>query len=79
VPVVVAKGIRKSARASRKPPTICASPVRENVPLARGLYKYGRVDQPIPAIFYQAVAMMLAALFKQGFATSGLYPAIRTS
>ena len=49
-------------------------PVRENVPLARGLYKYGRVDQPIPGIFYQAVAIVLAALFKQGFVTNDPNP-----
>ncbi|HEX4140898.1 MAG TPA: EscU/YscU/HrcU family type III secretion system export apparatus switch protein, partial [Candidatus Methylacidiphilales bacterium] len=71
VPVVLAKGIRKSALRIKEAAYELRIPVRENVPLARGLYKYGRVDQPIPGIFYQAVAIVLAALFKQGFATTG--------
>ena len=71
VPVVMAKGIRKSALRIKEAAYELRIPVRENVPLARGLYKYGRVDQPIPGIFYQAVAIVLAALFKQGFSTSG--------
>ena len=71
VPVVLAKGIRKSALRIKEAAYDLRIPVRENVPLARGLYKYGRVDKPIPAIFYQAVAIVLAALFKQGFSTSG--------
>ena len=47
--------------------------VREDRPLARGLYKYGRVDQPIPPIFFQAVAAILAALYRQGFHPSETY------
>jgi len=47
--------------------------VREDRPLARGLYKYGRVDQPIPAIFYQGVAVILASLYRQGFNASDAY------
>jgi len=74
VPVVLAKGIRKSALRIKEAAYELRIPVRENVPLARGLYKYGRVDKPIPAIFYQAVAIVLAALFKQGFATTGADP-----
>ncbi len=41
--------------------------MKRDVPLAQGLYKYGRVGQPIPAIFYQAVAAILALLYRQGF------------
>jgi flagellar biosynthesis protein FlhB len=78
VPVVLAKGIRKSALRIKEAAFDLRIPVRENVPLARGLYKYGRVDQPIPALFYQAVAIVLAALFKQGFATSGGDPNFMT-
>ena len=78
VPVVLAKGIRKSALRIKEAAYELRVPVRENVPLARGLYKYGRVDKPIPAIFYQAVAIVLAALFKQGFATSGGDPNFMT-
>ena len=47
--------------------------VREDRPLARGLYKYGKVDQPIPSIFYQGVAIILAALYRQGFQASDAY------
>ena len=74
VPVVLAKGIRKSALRIKEAAYDLRIPVRENVPLARGLYKYGRVDQPIPALFYQAVAIVLAALFKQGFVTNDPNP-----
>jgi flagellar biosynthesis protein FlhB len=74
VPVVLAKGIRKSALRIKEAAYDLRIPVRENVPLARGLYKYGRVDQPIPAIFYQAVAIVLAALFRHGFSASDPNP-----
>ena len=74
VPVVLAKGIRKSALRIKEAAYDLRIPVRENVPLARGLFKYGRIDQPIPAIFYQAVAIVLAALFKQGFESTDPNP-----
>lgn len=74
VPVVLAKGIRKSALRIKEAAYELRIPVRENVPLARGLYKYGRVDQPIPSIFYQAVAVVLAALFKEGFRSTDPNP-----
>jgi flagellar biosynthesis protein FlhB len=67
VPVVVAKGIRKSALRLKEHAYDLRIAVRENKPLARGLYKHGKVDQPIPAIFYQGVAIILASLFRQGF------------
>ena len=57
---------------------IAIIPVRENKPLARGLYKYGRVDQPIPAIFYQGVAIILATLFRQGFVATDPNPGYLT-
>ena len=72
-PIVVAKGIRKSALRIKEHAYDLRIAVRQDIPLARGLYKYGRVDQPIPAIFYQAVAVILAALYKQGFHTSDIY------
>jgi flagellar biosynthesis protein FlhB len=74
VPVVLAKGIRKSALRIKEAAYDLRIPVRENKPLAQGLYKYGRVDQPIPAIFYQGVAIILASLFKQGFVTTDPNP-----
>src|SRR5262249_49025068 len=74
VPVVLAKGIRKSALRIKEAAYELRIPVPENVPLARGLYKYGRVDQPIPAMFYQMVAVVLAALFKEGFRSTDPNP-----
>jgi flagellar biosynthetic protein FlhB len=74
VPIVLAKGIRKSALRIKEAAYELRIPVRENKPLAQGLYKYGRVDHPIPAIFYQGVALILATLFKQGFVTSDPNP-----
>jgi flagellar biosynthesis protein FlhB len=73
VPIVVAKGIRMSALRIKERAYDLRIAVREDRPLARGLYKYGRVDQPIPAIFYQGVAIILAALYRQGFQTSNAY------
>jgi flagellar biosynthetic protein FlhB len=72
-PIVVAKGIRMAALRIKEHAYDLRIAVRQDVPLARGLYKYGRIDQPIPAIFYQAVAAILAALYKQGFQASNIY------
>lgn len=73
VPIVVAKGIRMSALRIKERAYDLRIAVREDRPLARGLYKYGKVDQPIPAIFYQGVAVILAALYRQGFNASDAY------
>ena len=73
VPIVVAKGIRKSALRIKEHAYDLRIAVREDRPLARGLYKYGKVDQPIPAIFYQGVATVLAMLYRQGFSASDAY------
>jgi flagellar biosynthetic protein FlhB len=73
VPIVVAKGIRMSALRIKERAYDLRIAVREDRPLARGLYKYGRIDQPIPAIFYQGVAVILASLFRQGFQASDAY------
>jgi len=71
-PIVVAKGIRGNALRIKERAYDLRLAVKRDVPLARGLYKYGRVGQPIPAIFYQAVAAILALLYRQGFrATEG--------
>jgi len=72
-PIVIAKGIRKAALRIKERAYDLRIAVREDVPLARGLYKYGRVDQPIPPIFFQAVAAILAALYRQGFNPSETY------
>jgi flagellar biosynthetic protein FlhB len=73
VPIVVAKGKRLSALRIKERAYELRIAVREDRPLARGLYKYGKVDQPIPAIFYQGVAVILASLYRQGFQTSDAY------
>jgi flagellar biosynthetic protein FlhB len=67
VPIVLAKGIRANALRIKERAYELRIPVREDRPLARGLYKYGRVGKPIPPLFYQGVAVILAQLFKQGF------------
>ena len=69
-PIVVAKGIRGNALRIKERAYDLRLAVKRDVPLARGLYKYGRVGQPIPAIFYQAVAAILALLYRQGFRAS---------
>ena len=76
VPIVVAKGIRKSALRIKEAAYDLRIAVRENKPLARGLYKYGKIDHPIPAIFFQGVAIVLASLFRQGFTAADPNPGI---
>jgi flagellar biosynthetic protein FlhB len=66
-PIVVAKGIRGNALRIKERAYDLRIAVKRDVPLAQGLYKYARVGQPIPAIFYQAVAAILALLYRQGF------------
>jgi flagellar biosynthesis protein FlhB len=66
-PIVVAKGIRLIALRIRKRAEELGVPQMENRELAQGLYKYGEPGQPIPFIFYQAVAVILAELFRHGF------------
>jgi flagellar biosynthetic protein FlhB len=70
VPIVVAKGIRMSALRIKERAYDLRIAVREDRPLARGLYKYGKIDQPIPSIFYQGVAVILASLYRKGFQAS---------
>ena len=69
-PIVVAKGIRGNALRIKERAYDLRLSVKRDVPLAQGLYKYGRIDQPIPPIFYQAVAAILALLYRQGFRAS---------
>jgi flagellar biosynthesis protein FlhB len=73
VPIIVAKGTRANALRIKERAYDLRIAVREDKPLARGLYKYGRIDQPIPAIFYQGVAIILASLYRQGFSASDAY------
>ena len=73
VPIVVAKGMRLSALRIKERAYDLRIAVREDKPLARGLYKYAKIDQPIPSIFYQGVAVILASLYRQGFHASEAY------
>lgn len=66
-PMVVAKGIRLIALKIRKRAEELGIPTMENRSLAQGLYKYSQVGEPIPVMFYHAVALLLAELYKRGF------------
>lgn len=67
VPIITGKGARLIAKRLREEALSCRVPIIENPPLARGLYKHGRVGEPIPSLYYQAVASILAQLFRRGY------------
>lgn len=62
-PKVVAKGIRLNAQRIREIAQQYQVPVMENKPLARMLFKRGRVGREIPAQLYAAVAEVLAWVY----------------
>lgn len=63
-PKIVAKGIRLNARQIRQIAEQHQIPILENKPLARLMFKYGRVDGEIPAQLYAAVAEILAWVYR---------------
>jgi flagellar biosynthesis protein FlhB len=63
-PRIVAKGIRLNAMQIRQIAEEHQVPVVENVPLARLMFKYGRVGGEIPAQLYAAVAEILAWVYR---------------
>ena len=63
-PTIVAKGIRLNAQVIREIARQCQVPIVENKPLARLLFKYGRVGGEIPAQFFSAVAEVLAWVYR---------------
>ncbi len=63
-PKVVAKGIRLNAEKIREIARQHQVPIVENKPLARMLFKHGRVDGEIPAELYAAVAEILAWVYR---------------
>jgi flagellar biosynthetic protein FlhB len=63
-PRVVAKGIRLNAERIREIAKQHQVPVLENKPLARLLFKHGRVGGEIPASLYAAVAEVLAWVYR---------------
>jgi flagellar biosynthetic protein FlhB len=64
-PVVVAKGQDHVALAIRQIATDHNVPIVENRPLARELHRSVEIDQMIPAELYQAVAEVLAFVYRQ--------------
>lgn len=63
-PKVVAKGIRLNAEKIRETAQQHQVPIIENKPLARMLFKHGRVGGEIPAELYAAVAEILAWVYR---------------
>ena len=63
-PKVVAKGIRLNAQSIREIAAKYQVPIVENKPLARMLFKHGRVGGEIPAQFYAAIAEVLAWVYR---------------
>lgn len=63
-PKVVAKGADFLAQQIKKLAAEAGVPMVENVPLARGLYKSVKVGQYVPRQLYQAVAEVLAYVYR---------------
>jgi flagellar biosynthetic protein FlhB len=63
-PVIMAKGTRLRALKIREFAARYDVPVIENPPVARALFATGEEDQMIPVELYQAVAEILAVVFK---------------
>jgi flagellar biosynthetic protein FlhB len=63
-PRMVAKGIRKNAQQIRELAEQHGVPIIENKPLARLMFKYGKVGREIPAQLYAAVAEVLAYVYR---------------
>jgi flagellar biosynthetic protein FlhB len=63
-PICVAKGLDSLALKIREIAKASGVPVVENPPLARMLYRAVDIDRPIPGELYQAVAQVLAYVYK---------------
>jgi flagellar biosynthetic protein FlhB len=63
-PKVIAKGIRMNAQQIREIAEKHQVPIVQNVPLARMLFKHGRVGSEVPAQFFAAVAEVLAWVYR---------------
>ena len=63
-PMVLAMGANHMAEKIKEIARENRIPIRENVPLARALYKQADVGDTIPPEFFQAVAVILAQLWK---------------
>lgn len=63
-PRIVAKGSRLNAERIKEIAREHQIPIVENIPLARLMFKYGRVNGEIPAQLYAAVAEILAWVYR---------------
>jgi flagellar biosynthetic protein FlhB len=63
-PLILAKGAGRVAEKIKEIARQHNVPIRENKPLARALYKVVEVGDTIPEEFYQAVAAVLAQVYK---------------
>jgi flagellar biosynthetic protein FlhB len=63
-PKIVAKGIRLNAEQIRELARQHQVPILENKPLARLLFKHGRIGGEVPAQLYAAVAEVLAWVYR---------------
>jgi flagellar biosynthetic protein FlhB len=63
-PKIVAKGTRLNALRIREIATQHQVPIVENKPLARMMFKYGKVGGEIPAQLFGAVAEILAYVYR---------------
>jgi flagellar biosynthetic protein FlhB len=63
-PKIVAKGSRLNAKRIREIAQAHQIPIIENKPLARMMFKYGKVDGEVPAQLYAAVAEILAWVYR---------------
>ena len=63
-PMLIAKGLDHLAEKIKEIARENKVPVKENKPLAQALYKSVEVGEPIPEEMYQAVASILAQLYK---------------
>ncbi|HOD31997.1 MAG TPA: flagellar biosynthesis protein FlhB [Holophaga sp.] len=63
-PICVAKGVDHLALKIRERAKASGVPVVENPPLARSLYRSVDLDHPIPPDLYQAVAQVLAFVYR---------------
>lgn len=69
-PVVVAKGQRLVAEKIVELARKSGVPIRQNIPVARALFKSVEVGQEVPVELYEAVAEILAAVYRMRSAAS---------
>ncbi|GAB7081009.1 hypothetical protein JCM14635_26820 [Megalodesulfovibrio paquesii] len=63
-PIVLAKGVNRIAQRIKEIGREHGIPIRENKPLAQALYKSVEIGDAIPEEMYQAVAAILAQVYK---------------